>query len=955
MAPHGGTDAQQNPFTLDSGGGDNGGADNALILSLYLIGSEEDILRGDTTSSTAGSDTSGGDGVEKRARLYRRLCEACAIANAILRSSSDDGGTTAKDTTSRGGARTRHLPWSCGGDGPIFGVHCDVSADDYFHQSGGVDGDDAWQSQCPSSARSPDTNAELGDMLRKKRRKSPAADQYFRQPHLRAVCRYGNDVNDMWHCVGLALRLSSELSSRNLPCALECWDAADGHILLIEAAEHLPAWVDDDVLQGGVGGPGGCRNRCWIANGEVHLIPPSRDTSPSYKSHDASKLESVDRMSRKDALCILAESRAEDADMRATAAPEAVQHAIRDRIDRTDYSHPRRRGDESNLQRASSDEEASSNPHWHVAAVALPASVARFVQKHPSLVPLLVDSFCEHAPSYLKERSSQRNKNVDETAQNGTPPNGSSNAQSDTKTKSGTSLGNAFPYEQMVVTPITFTRTNYAELVTGRGVVPPFPTPGAYRSVELNRFQRQLRQSAFGNEDFGDEGKSRKRNPFIRAVDVGVRLCAGLDWSVSAESKKAAEGAATEVDDAAVQALGEVERRLRVYWTRIDVEASREVSDDSSTTEQNELPWIEEVWQAGPSENTGFDKSLVQALESMSKCRVHDPELSKPLSMEPCPVTRPGMSLREIAKSGMKRALKWQQKEYDDDFFPLPKSWEVDDDGWMNVDSLEELEEEMRNLSSRKASESENRKPRRTTRRSRRKAAAHTTSEANEEKPSEPREEKPPDAQSLDKMIGGLKSFVEGEGELEGAVTKNDLDVGKLAKTKVDPESLMSQPVNINPRRFLNVLHSMLKNEQTPTSCGPSNDEDDLSKFFFHEDVDCISDDSESDGSGDEQLMDEQLMPGEDPFSLQNIMEAMDDELRTDAAPHSSIKGMSVASEEHAGERGADGSDLAMLSNLLKSIDAQGGGSGPATTILSEMGIFPPRSPDEGENEIEAE
>ena len=60
--------------------------------------------------------------------------------------------------------------------------------------------------------------------------------------------------------IGLALRISSVLSSQNLTFAIGCWDINDGHIILIEAAEYLPLWVDDNVFRGEVGGPEGCRN-----------------------------------------------------------------------------------------------------------------------------------------------------------------------------------------------------------------------------------------------------------------------------------------------------------------------------------------------------------------------------------------------------------------------------------------------------------------------------------------------------------------------------------------------------------------------------------------------------------------------------------------------------------------------------------------------------------------------
>ena len=69
----------------------------------------------------------------------------------------------------------------------------------------------------------------------------------------------------------------------------------------------------------------------------------------------------------------------------------------------------------------------------------------------------------------------------------------------------------------------------------------------------------------------------------------------------------------------------------------------------------------------------------------------------------------------------------------------------------------------------------------------------------------------------------------------------------------------------------------------------------------------------------------------------------MDHELRTDAASHSSIKNVSVASVDNIGGSETEDSDIAMLSNLLSSIESEGNGSGPVTNILRELGICPPR------------
>ena len=77
----------------------------------------------------------------------------------------------------------------------------------------------------------------------------------------------------------------------------------------------------------------------------------------------------------------------------------------------------------------------------------------------------------------------------------------------------------------------------------------------------------------------------------------------------------------------------------------------------------------------------------------------------------------------------------------------------------------------------------------------------------------------------------------------------------------------------------------------------------------------------------------------------------MDHELRTDKSSHPSIKNVSVASVDIHGDSETNDGDRAILSNLLSSIDAQGDGSGPATTILREMGIFPPRQPTDEEDD----
>ena len=224
------------------GGESNGSRDNVLILSLYLIDSEDDILHHNTNTNNNVDD------VKKRARLYQRLCQACNIANDILLQSSSSRSSTNNDHNNN---NNNYRPWSSGGDGPIFGIHCNNTSHDIYYNNNGMnnnnmDGDDIWQSQSPtndhdqqqqkqhqstttlSSSRKEDVSTNKSEMTY-----DDAREQ--QQPHLRAKYNYNNDINDLWRCISLSLQISSTLSSRHddeLKCAIEIWDNNDGHILL---------------------------------------------------------------------------------------------------------------------------------------------------------------------------------------------------------------------------------------------------------------------------------------------------------------------------------------------------------------------------------------------------------------------------------------------------------------------------------------------------------------------------------------------------------------------------------------------------------------------------------------------------------------------------------------------------------------------------------------------------
>lgn len=773
---------------------------NTLSISIHL-------LRQDHSNDTD----------EDRAKLYTKLSQAAHLANEQLQ---------------------RHKIWSCGGDVLVFGVNCA----EFTMNDSSVEDNDAWHEHLQNELEGPTHKEDA-------------------MPHLRGICRYGNDVNDAWRTISLMLELSLLLSSKGIHVAIECLDQ-DGQLLLIEAADVLPNWVDEDVSQGGVGGPRGCVNRCWIVDGAVRLIPPQK-----HSHNDA-------YLGRRDALKLL------DGCLDSNEfVVDEVQNAIEARIARTDYTIPKRARPNNSMSSEDTNKDYCGTTHYQIAAAAVPASVACFLQNHSYLVPFLVDSFCNVAPGYLDNLIEEKQVNVTtnndtekesaaaaQDGQDNTPTSQnhqreqqhedqriehqSNKSNHNRQPKIRTDLGNHFTYERIVLLPVTMTRATYAELITGRGIVPSFPTPKEYRSVELNRFQRQLIQMR------------GEKNVWIRSVEIGVRICAGIEWILNGNV------ATKSLDqESFLQSMGEVERRLRIHWCRIDAEARPKTSDDEP--KDGATSWIEQTWRAGPNNKSNNIQS--NALQSMAKCHVFHPELSKSPNDEPCPNSRPGVSLHEMTQTGTKRALRWVRDEYSDEAFPFPREWEVDDDSWMEVNTLQELEEEMKKLSS--TNELASKRPRRTTRRSRRNLANNTTElrdDGHERHTSPVENNESQEVNALNKMLQGIKTLVEGEGDVGGVVTQQRAELPPAAL--MSPQEAMSEEININPSIFLNILQSQLR-DNTISDGTPGRvtaDDQDVSKFFFKEDLEESDNDDSSTESVEEKDRDKDLPS--DPQSLSAVM-----------------------------------------------------------------------------------
>ncbi|KAG0367732.1 SGT1 protein-domain-containing protein [Gamsiella multidivaricata] len=79
-----------------------------------------------------------------------------------------------------------------------------------------------------------------------------------RQPYLKGEARIGDSLDDEW----LIVHLLREITER-IPGSVARVQDNDGEFLLIEAADHIPSWLDPDNSD----------NRVFIYEGNLHIIP----------------------------------------------------------------------------------------------------------------------------------------------------------------------------------------------------------------------------------------------------------------------------------------------------------------------------------------------------------------------------------------------------------------------------------------------------------------------------------------------------------------------------------------------------------------------------------------------------------------------------------------------------------------------------------------------------------
>ncbi|CAL9244966.1 unnamed protein product [Arabidopsis halleri] len=163
-------------------------------------------------------------------------------------------------------------------------------------------------------------------------------------PHLHGKLKYGDNLEDEWFAVFLLFRISAAFPSNSI----RVWDT-DGEFLLIEAAFHLPRWLNPETSL----------NRVFIRGGDLHIVPRSRLPDPSLV---ASLRFLIERGN---------ESRASD----------SVQSALKNRI--SEYP-----------------ERAWRN--MHRVRVRVPISVAQVIRHEPFLISLAVEGFYDRDMDSMK-------------------------------------------------------------------------------------------------------------------------------------------------------------------------------------------------------------------------------------------------------------------------------------------------------------------------------------------------------------------------------------------------------------------------------------------------------------------------------------------------------------------------------------------------------------------------
>lgn len=162
-------------------------------------------------------------------------------------------------------------------------------------------------------------------------------------PILYGVTHYGDNIQDEWFIVAIMLELT-----KRFPGVIGRVVDSDGEFLLIEAANHLPKWVN----------PSTCEGKVFLYNGLVHIYHEETSEAKSDVPLDELLTEIRSNNAR---YCI------------SNAAFECIQDRIRQFPDKI-------------------------RENQHTATIYVPLAVASILKQKPSLISHAVLAFCNRDP-----------------------------------------------------------------------------------------------------------------------------------------------------------------------------------------------------------------------------------------------------------------------------------------------------------------------------------------------------------------------------------------------------------------------------------------------------------------------------------------------------------------------------------------------------------------------------
>lgn len=190
-------------------------------------------------------------------------------------------------------------------------------------------------------------------------------------PHLRAYCRYGPSVQDCWMAIRYLVEFIKSLGDdddhKESGIAASAWDVQDGQLILIQLADLLPPWLDEDPTDNH-------RYACWIdPDGNLQLF---------RKPHISLK-DALQELNKRHDLALPA--------ARSSSSHTKLQEALNYWLD-------------LNAEAASVHQRAP---------MVLPRKVAFAFRERPELLRTAIQAFCEQAQQERPIAPTEREPGID--------------------------------------------------------------------------------------------------------------------------------------------------------------------------------------------------------------------------------------------------------------------------------------------------------------------------------------------------------------------------------------------------------------------------------------------------------------------------------------------------------------------------------------------------------------